>query len=533
MAHSIHPCRQILHTLRGPRVAPVVSPAGGVLLGPWRARESKRRGGVRAYDQRGSPMEEPTWKLTEHAFDGLLARLDSDRDKAAAEYEKLRRKLVNFFDWRGSVSPDVHADETLDRVARRLEEGEDVEHVPRYVYGVARRVLQEWERRQRQEHAAIPELRARLHQQVGAADADRRLACLKRCLERLPEDERALILGYYQKPEGSPLQARKLYATQLGITYGTLKTRAHRARVRLEACLHDCLAEAGNAADAVRQPAQHGSMTAATETARAEALIGYLLGTISPDEQERIEERYFTDDDAYEELLATSDDLIHGYLVGALSETEQRLFEAHFLASPWRRERLQPMRDLLALVQSASPRRGAAPRAGAIPPGRWLAWPVAAAALLALGIAALSLRGPGRDAERTASNPQPVASPVLPAAAGASPTARPVSRVQAVRVPRGATGPVEVALSPPVQSVRVELDVERGARSYDADLARDGRTVWRGEELTPPKPDALLAVSIPAEVFEAEGEYVLSVEGEALRAQPRPPRVVSLRVVRR
>jgi DNA-directed RNA polymerase specialized sigma24 family protein len=529
MAHSIHPCRQILHTLRGPRVAPPLLSAGGVLLGPWRVQESKRRELVRAYDQRGSPMEEPTWKLTEHAFDGLLARLDSDRNKAAAEYEKLRRKLVNFFDWRGSVSPDAHADETLDRVARRLEEGEDVEHVPRYVYGVARRVLQEWDRRQRREQAAIPELRARLHQQVAAADADRRLACLKRCLEQLPEDERALILGYYQKPEGSPLQARKLFAQQLGIAYGTLKTRAHRARVRLEACLHDCLAEAG---DAVGQPAQRGSMTPATETAQAEALIGYLLGTMSPDEQERIEERYFTDDDAYEELLATSDDLIHGYLVGALSDTEQRLFEAHFLASPWRRERLQPMRDLLALVQSASPRRGAAPRAGAIPPGRWLAWPAAAAALLALGIGALWLRGPGRDAERAARNPQPVASPALPAATGASPTARPVSRVQAVRVPRGATGPVEVALSAPVRSVRVELDVERGSRSYDAELARDGRSVWRGEELTPPKPDALLSVSIPAEVFEAEGEYVLSVAGEALRAQPRPPRVVSLRVVR-
>ena len=55
-------------------------------------------------------------------FERLLFRLDPDVDRAALEYEQLRRTLVKFFDWRGGWPPDECADETLDRLARKLEE---------------------------------------------------------------------------------------------------------------------------------------------------------------------------------------------------------------------------------------------------------------------------------------------------------------------------------------------------------------------------------------------------------------------------
>jgi hypothetical protein len=36
----------------------------------------------------------------------------------------LRRSLVRFFDWRGAPYPDEAVDESLDRLSRRLAEGQ-------------------------------------------------------------------------------------------------------------------------------------------------------------------------------------------------------------------------------------------------------------------------------------------------------------------------------------------------------------------------------------------------------------------------
>src|SRR5258708_16703834 len=71
--------------------------------------------------------------LTAAAFSSLLARLDSDAERAGLTYEHLRRALVSFFGWRGATTPEECADETLDRLAVRLTEdvaGEDVARVP-------------------------------------------------------------------------------------------------------------------------------------------------------------------------------------------------------------------------------------------------------------------------------------------------------------------------------------------------------------------------------------------------------------------
>src|ERR671938_30866 len=61
--------------------------------------------------------------LTAEAFTKLLARLDPDRERAGEKYEELRRTLVKFFEWRGAPFPEDQADETFNRVARKLDEG--------------------------------------------------------------------------------------------------------------------------------------------------------------------------------------------------------------------------------------------------------------------------------------------------------------------------------------------------------------------------------------------------------------------------
>src|SRR5262249_36737017 len=81
--------------------------------------------------------------ITATGFSRLLARLDSDAERAALEYERLRRALIKFFDWRGAWPPEECADEVLDRLARRLEEQTIIGSVPGYAHGIARLVLME------------------------------------------------------------------------------------------------------------------------------------------------------------------------------------------------------------------------------------------------------------------------------------------------------------------------------------------------------------------------------------------------------
>jgi hypothetical protein len=60
-------------------------------------------------------------RLSSTGFSRLLARLGPDSDEAATEYERLRATLEKFFDWHGAWPPEECADETLDRLTRKLD----------------------------------------------------------------------------------------------------------------------------------------------------------------------------------------------------------------------------------------------------------------------------------------------------------------------------------------------------------------------------------------------------------------------------
>lgn len=183
------------------------------------------------------------WSLTRNALARLLQRLGPDPEAAGREYESLRGRLLEYFDWKGAQRPEAAADETLDRVARRLDEGEAIERVGAYAYGVARLVLLEHQRRQLREQRASAGAAVELACRPEDGQ-EIRIACLTRCLQQLPSEERALIVGYYDGAGRAHLEGRKALAAHLGIRYTTLKTRAHRLRARLEACLR-CLENGG------------------------------------------------------------------------------------------------------------------------------------------------------------------------------------------------------------------------------------------------------------------------------------------------
>ncbi len=176
--------------------------------------------------------------LTQAAFDLLLARLDSDRQQAGVKYELLRRKLVKFFEWRGRTLPEDLADETINRVAKNLEAGEEIRSLAAYCAGTARHVFLESLRGPREEKLVedIPQTSV-----VRAEESERRMECLERCLQELSRQEADLIMQYYQNDKPSRIASRKEISARLGIPLNALRIRTHRIRARLESCVEMCM----------------------------------------------------------------------------------------------------------------------------------------------------------------------------------------------------------------------------------------------------------------------------------------------------
>lgn len=195
-------------------------------------------------------MDPPTslkkeWILTKEALDNFLARLDVDRDRAGQKYEGVRVKLLKYFQWSGAVAPDIDADETINRVARKLQEGESVYNLNAYIYGVAKLVNAEsLKLRNRNEQLADDEEEFEAPEPEDDPDAAKRRNCFDRCLQSLPEPNRQIIVGYYQYDKGKKIDHRKKLAAKLGITMNALRIMAHRIRANLETCVRECVASA-------------------------------------------------------------------------------------------------------------------------------------------------------------------------------------------------------------------------------------------------------------------------------------------------
>jgi DNA-directed RNA polymerase specialized sigma24 family protein len=178
------------------------------------------------------------WTLTQGAFDRLLAHLDPDRQQAGSKYEALRRKLVKFFEWRGSSFAEDLADDTINRVAMNLEAGEEIRRFPAYCAGIARHVFLESLRdRQREES-----LRSESKLPAVSEDAERRSECLEQCMRELSQASLQLILQYYQEDKQARTLARRSLAARLDIPLNALRIRAYRIRASLEACVERSMA---------------------------------------------------------------------------------------------------------------------------------------------------------------------------------------------------------------------------------------------------------------------------------------------------
>jgi DNA-directed RNA polymerase specialized sigma24 family protein len=193
----------------------------------------------------GRPVENAArrkWALTQEAFDGLLAALGADRDLAADRYLEIRRNLAKLFEWRGSSTPEEYADETLNRCARKIGEGEQIRDVSTFCLGVARMLLLEMARDRQQGARSLDEVaEPRTPPQTPEDDSEHRLECLRECLGQLDAGNRDLILNYYDGDKGDKIKNRKGLTRMFGIPANTLRMRALRLRERLQVCSEHCL----------------------------------------------------------------------------------------------------------------------------------------------------------------------------------------------------------------------------------------------------------------------------------------------------
>lgn len=189
--------------------------------------------------------------ITQLAFARLLHWIDDGQDSNGERYLEMRSRLVAYFDRRNRRAPDDLADETFNRIARKLEQGSEIMTRPpaRYCYIVAKFVLLDDIRRQSRE-VALDESRLPVTLPPSAGDSrehrafrEQRLECLDRCLNALMQSQRELIVEYYADQRRAGIDRRRSLARRLGISMNALGIRAWRVRDGLRTCIEACRAQ--------------------------------------------------------------------------------------------------------------------------------------------------------------------------------------------------------------------------------------------------------------------------------------------------
>jgi len=173
--------------------------------------------------------------LEQADFDRLLAWLDPNPERAGELYESIRWRLIAILASRGCRIPEELADETIDRVARRVTDISDSYVGDRAIYflGVMNNVHHEYLKRPR-----LPQL---VQTNDDAEVKEQTFLCLDNCLARLSPHAREIIEQYYAEEKRAKINLRKRIAAALGISQSNLRLRALRIRAKLQTCIQQCL----------------------------------------------------------------------------------------------------------------------------------------------------------------------------------------------------------------------------------------------------------------------------------------------------
>ena len=179
------------------------------------------------------PLTRKSHPLQQEDFDRLLDWLDVERERAGVAYEQIRRRLTIIFASRGCRVPEELADETIDRVSRRVADIQETYSGNKLLYflGVANNVHHEYLKRRTPEPPTV----------IVSDDEEATYDCLERCIGKLTERSQHMIRQYYAEERQAKINLRKALADQLGISLNALRARALRIREELQVCIERCL----------------------------------------------------------------------------------------------------------------------------------------------------------------------------------------------------------------------------------------------------------------------------------------------------
>jgi DNA-directed RNA polymerase specialized sigma24 family protein len=186
-------------------------------------------------------------ELTPEAFAQLLRWLAPDQEQAGEKYEQIRRGLIKIFSCRGSTIPEELADETINRVARKVGEIATgyVGEPAYYFYAVADKIYLESLRTASTHLKPLPAEIA--EKKYSREEIELKYGCLEECLDKLPRLSREIIYIYYghDRDGRMKIDRRKELAEHMGIGTNILWLKAHRIRQNLKRCLSQCFQSKG------------------------------------------------------------------------------------------------------------------------------------------------------------------------------------------------------------------------------------------------------------------------------------------------
>src|ERR1700744_759931 len=170
------------------------------------------------------------WTATKNSFEQFLHWLDEGSGSGGEKYLEMHRRLAAYFDRKNCLSADELADETLARVAQKLQEkGEITDLSPaHYCYVTAKFVFLEYIRQAKRSEVGLDELPPSSQPRVEAVAAhpfstvrdnqEQMLEYLDQCLKKLPPVDSELILEYYQGEQQEKIQRRRQLGERLGLS---------------------------------------------------------------------------------------------------------------------------------------------------------------------------------------------------------------------------------------------------------------------------------------------------------------------------
>ncbi len=180
----------------------------------------------------------------ENSFQVLLDRLRQEGGSAEERYESLRRRLIVFFRVYAPADAEALTDRALDRVARKLIEGTEIENLMQFALGVSRMIVVECQTQRFREHRAQEGYAGMIEQpaappEIGEFEEEEarlqeRVRILRECLAKLGDRAAHVILTYYDSEGSERISRRQRLAAELGLSLNALRNRALRLRGTLE-----------------------------------------------------------------------------------------------------------------------------------------------------------------------------------------------------------------------------------------------------------------------------------------------------------